>query len=372
MEAVAIFPQERAAKLTDHPEPSIELPTQVKVRILEVGICGTDREIAFFEYGTPPEGSLYLVIGHESLGEVVEVGPEVTRVRPGELVVTTVRRPCPRPQCVACRAGRQDFCYTGDFTERGIKGMHGFMNEFVVDDEQYLNIVAPELREIAILTEPLTIAEKGLTQVWQIQQRLPWACPVEPGQKPQYCHRAVVIGGGPVGLLGAMVLTAQGFQTYVYSRSSDIETKTHIVESFGAHYVPAETHSVKQMADLVGNIDLVYEAAGASSVAFEVLKVLSPNGVFIFTGVPGRKAPIPMDTDLIVRDLVLENQIVFGTVNAGRDSYEAAIRDLSLFMRRWPDAVRALITARLPISAAPDVLKGKPEGIKNVVQITSA
>jgi glucose 1-dehydrogenase len=372
MQAVAVFPREREVKVIDHPEPSIQSPTQVKVRMLEVGVCGTDKEIVAFDYGLPPEGSDHLVIGHESLGEVVEAGSQVKDVRPGDLVVTMVRRPCPHPECEACRNGRQDFCYTGDFTERGIKGRHGFMTEFIVDEEQYLNVVPPELREVAVLTEPLTIAEKALEQVWQVQQRLPWACPTAPGQPLQSCHRAVVIGAGPVGLLGAMALAAQGFETYVYSRSADVEAKSRLVESFDARYIAAETHTPAQMAELVGNIDLVYEAAGASSVAFEVLKVLGTNGVFIFTGVPGRKAPIEMDTDLIMRDLVLKNQIVFGTVNAGRGAFREAIRDLGIFMQQWPDAVRALITARHPLSAAPDVLTGQAGGIKNIIEIAAA
>lgn len=142
--------------------------------MLDVGICGTDKEIVSFEYGTPPEGSPYLIIGHESLGEVIEVGSAVTRVKVGDLAVPTVRRPCSDPSCIACRADRQDFCYTGKFTERGINQRHGYMTEFVVEDQRYLNPVPRTLRDVAVLVEPLTIAEKGITQLKQIQQRLPW------------------------------------------------------------------------------------------------------------------------------------------------------------------------------------------------------
>ena len=174
MKAIAVFPARKEIRLINHDIPKITKPTEVKVRILEVGVCGTDRDICAFQYGTPPVDSEYLIIGHESLGEVVEVGPEVSRIVVGDLVVLTVRRPCPHENCFACRNGRQDFCFTGDFAERGIKGVHGFMTEFVVDDEKYLNRVPRALRDIAIMTEPLTIAEKALTQVWQVQQRLPW------------------------------------------------------------------------------------------------------------------------------------------------------------------------------------------------------
>lgn len=370
MKAVAVVPGKRVVGLIEHEAPRISTPTEVKLRMLEVGVCGTDREIATFQYGTPPPGRDYLVIGHESLGEVVEVGPEVRRVRPGDLVVPMIRRPCPHDHCLACREGRQDFCFTGDFTERGIKGAHGFLTEFVVEDEEYLNVVPPPLREVAVLVEPLTIAEKALAQIWQVQRRLPWACPVEPGKTPGHCHRAVVLGAGPVGLLGAMVLLAAGFETYVYSRSPAPNPKVSLVESFGATYVSSETESVEQLAGRVGNIDLVYEAVGASRIAFQVMKVLGTNGVFVFTGVPGRKAPVEVDTDLIMRNLVLKNQIVFGTVNAGRDAFEAAIRDLGIFMKRWPDAVRSLITGRHPIEAYRDLLLGHAGGIKNVITLS--
>lgn len=369
MKAIAVFPNQREIKLIDHPAPAISEPTQLKLRILEVGICGTDKEIAAFEYGTPPTGSAYLVIGHESLGEVIEVGRAVKHLQPGDLVVPMVRRPCSHPECLACRQGRQDFCYTGDFTERGIKMQHGFMTEYVVDDERYMNVVPRELRDVAVLVEPLTIAEKGLTQLWQVQQRLPWACPVEPGKPRAFCHRAVVLGAGPVGLLGAMVLMNQGFQTFVYSREAKTGIKSKVAASIGATYVSGEDTSLEKLAALVGNIDLVYEATGAATVSFQLMELLGTNGVFIFTGVPGRKAPIKLDADLIMRNLVLKNQIVYGTVNANREAFEAAISDLQTFMKKWPEAVRTLITRRYPMEQHRELLLGQKDGIKNVISI---
>ncbi|HZG53295.1 MAG TPA: alcohol dehydrogenase catalytic domain-containing protein, partial [Pyrinomonadaceae bacterium] len=232
MKAVAVFPEAKEIKLVEHEEPRLSSPTEVKLRVLEVGICGTDKEICAFEYGTPPPRSPYLVLGHESLSEVVETGDGVTRLKPGDLVVASVRRPCPHETCVACRMGRQDFCVTGDFTERGIKERHGYLTEFVVDDERYMNALPAHLREIGVLVEPLTIAEKALIEVWQVQKRLPWwfapgeaqppngsgAAAASAGGREWLYHRAVVLGAGPVGLLGAMALVVAGFDTYVYSR----------------------------------------------------------------------------------------------------------------------------------------------------------
>jgi len=367
MKAVAVFPTKREVHLIDWQAPRIEEPTQVKLQMLDVGICGTDKEISAFLYGNPPPGSEYLIIGHESLGEVVEVGPAVSRVKPGDLVIVMVRRPCPHAECMACRSGRQDFCYTGDFTERGIKEAHGFMTEFVVDDEKYINPVPKKLRDVAVLVEPLTIAEKALIQLWQVQQRLPWACPVVSGQKPGYCHKAVVLGAGPVGLLGAMALLTNGFETFLYSLEPTTSPQAAFARSIGATYICSKTDSPGRLAEQVGNIDLVYEATGAAQISFEVMEVLGTNGVFVFTGVPGRKGPIELDADFIMRNLVLKNQVVYGTVNAGRQAFEAAIHDLAVFMQRWPQAVRSLITGRYPIDAACNILLGKSVGIKNVI-----
>ena len=173
MKALAVFPSSREVRLIDQPEPVIAGPTEVKLRILEAGICGTDREITSFHYGTPPADSPHLVIGHEALGEVVDVGSGVTGLARGDLAVLTVRRPCPHDICAPCRKGRQDFCITGDFTERGIKGAHGYMTEFVVDDQRYMVKVPKELREVAVLLEPLTVAEKAAEQARVLAQRLP-------------------------------------------------------------------------------------------------------------------------------------------------------------------------------------------------------
>jgi len=371
MKAIAVIPGKREVKLIQQEEPRVTSTSQVKLRMLEAGVCGTDKEICAFQYGTPPQGCDYLVIGHESLGEVVEVGSAVTRVKPGDLVVPMVRRPCPHDYCPACRSDRQDFCFTGDFRERGIKEAHGFMTEFVVDHEKYMNPVPKELRDVAVLVEPLTIAEKGLAQVWQVQQRLPWGCPVEPGKAQAHCHRAVVLGAGPVGLLGAMALVNYEFDTYVYSREPAPNPKSVLLESIGAKYISSESVPIEGLAKIIGNIDLIYEATGASSLSFAMMKVLGTNGIFVFTGVPGRKGPIEVDTDLMMRNLVLKNQVIFGTVNAGRDSFEGSIRDVGTFMKWWPNAVRALITGRFPIEAHRDLLLGRAEGIKNVIQLRS-
>ena len=366
MKAGAVFPEKRKIEVVTLEEPAITAPTQVKLRMLEVGVCGTDREIASFHHGTPPDGFEFLVLGHEALGEVVETGREVKAFQPGDLVVPMVRRPCRHSECVACRAGRQDFCSTGDFRERGIKQQHGFMTGFVVDEEQYLNAIPRELRAVAVLVEPLTIAEKALIQIRAIQQRLPWTRPSSAGELTGHGRRAVVLGAGPVGLLGAMALVNAGFETYVYSRERPPNPRADVSRSFGARYVCAETHDAVQLASEVGNIDVVYEAAGATQTAFDLLQVLGTNAVYCFTGVPRHGEPISVDTHALLYHLVLKNQVILGTVNSGKDAFRAAVRDLGLFYQRWPDAVRALITRRCPIEQFREPVFDR-SGIKNII-----
>jgi threonine dehydrogenase-like Zn-dependent dehydrogenase len=243
------------------------------------------------------------------------------------------------------------------------------MAQFVVDDEKYMNPVPKELCDVAVLVEPLTIAEKAMIQVWDVQQRLPWGCSVVPGKAEAHCHKAVVLGAGPVGLLGAMALVNADFETYVYAREPVPNPKADVLKLIGAKYFSAETHSLEDLANEVGNVDLVYEATGASRLAFDMIQHLGTNGIFIFTGVPGRKGPVEIDTDLMMRNLVLKNQVVFGTVNAGRDAFEASIRDIGVFSKRWPDAVKSVITGRFPMEAHRELLIGKSSGIKNVIRL---
>jgi threonine dehydrogenase-like Zn-dependent dehydrogenase len=250
---------------------------------------------------------------------------------------------------------RQDFCYTGHFTERGISGVHGYMTEYVVDDEKYMNVVPPELRDVAVLLEPLTIAEKALMQVYTIQARLPWECRLEQGGANQTCHTALVLGAGPVGLLGAMTLRLLNMEVHVVAREPGPNSKATLAEAIGAHYLDKKT--VPQVTDPLGNIDLIFEATGAAKASFDFLQALGKNGIFIFTGVPAPMNDITIDAGALMRDIVLENQVVLGTVNAPKIAFENGIKDLLEFQKRWPQALRALITGYLPVERFQETIK---------------
>jgi glucose 1-dehydrogenase len=232
MKAIAITPESGRAKVRDIDAPKIQAPDHVLIRMLEVGVCGTDAGICDGGEGEAPDGEDFLVPGHEGFGEVVETGDEVDGLAPGNLVVPTVRRPCPHAHCAACRSGNNDFCTTGDYRERGIKGAHGFLAELVVDEARYLCPVPAALRDVAVLTEPLSIAEKGVRQYLAIQRRLPWLKDAADAEILREC-RAVVLGGGPIGLLGAMLLRLYDVPTVVYSRTKPPAPEVDVTRAVG-------------------------------------------------------------------------------------------------------------------------------------------
>jgi glucose 1-dehydrogenase len=231
-----------------------------------------------------------------------------------------------------------------------------------------MNVVPPGLREIAVLAEPLTIAEKALSQIyWMMQHRPPWLDPHTPREERGRGLSALVLGIGPVGLLGAMKLAAAGFHTYVYSRELPPSPRIDLVDAIGATYVSSQAETFPDLAARIGNIDLVYEAVGHSHFALQALQVLGTNGIFVVTGVPGLQALTESDPARLMRNMVLKNQVLLGTVNAGPDAFASALRNLDAFRRRWPAVVRTLIAGRYPPEQAPDLILGRPTGIKSVI-----
>ena len=368
MRAVAVFPEDREVRFVEHPEPQILAPSQVALRIREVGVCGTDREIAMGAHGAPPDGAGYLVMGHEALGEVIEVGTSVTRLRRGDLVVPTVRRPCRDRRCRACGMGRPDFCVTGEFSQRGIRWAHGYLADRIVDEQRYMVPVPAELRDVAVLTQPLSVAMAALRQVEDLQRRLPWAEDFEGSAGRPPTRVAVVIGAGPVGALAALALRVRGYQTVVHSREPRGK-KSALVESFGVGWSSRREETLEELSRRIGPVDVMLEASGASALAFEALPALGPNGVFVFTGIPGRKAPVPRELGNVMPGIVLRNQAVLGVTNPSVDAYRAAVQDLALFARRWPALLPQLVTSRRPVADAPEVLAGSARGFKEVLTL---
>jgi threonine dehydrogenase-like Zn-dependent dehydrogenase len=363
MKAMAVFPEQRELRIIDVPTPELRGEHDVMIRVREVGVCGTDREIGAFHYGSPPASAERLVLGHEAVGEVMAVGSAVRRVARGDLVVMTVRRPCDDPECVACRAGRQDFCTTGHFRERGIHGADGFMTELVVENERYLVRIPKALSEVAVLVEPLAIAAKAAVDLDTILRRYPWEW--EPTGL-----RALVLGAGPIGLLGAMMLRARDVETFVYSLEPGDSERADLVRSIGASYVSARDVGAAEIASKIGSADVVFEAVGVAKVAFSAIGALARNGVCILSGVPGPGRLVEVDLDAIMRDVVLKNQVLFGTVNASRSAFEESVGYLERFMVLFPESVHRLITRRAKLDDAPSLLR-RGGGLKNVIELAA-
>ena len=365
MKAIAIIPSTTNLRLVDRPEPSISAPDEVKLRVLRVGICGTDREEAAGGRSLAPQDQADLVIGHEMIGQVTQMGAAVTRVQAGDYCVLTVRRGC--GQCLPCMMNRSDMCSTGKYHERGIWELDGYQTEFVVDKEQYAVRVPPELAEVAVLTEPLSVAEKAIDEATRLQiARLPDA-----GETPDWLlgRRCLVAGLGPIGLLAAMVLRLRGAEVYGLDVVDANTARPQWLTTVGGKYVDARQVPPDKVDDVLGPMELIFEATGVVGLEFNLLDALAPNGVYVLTGIPGGNRPLEIPGAELMRQLVLDNQVMAGSVNAARGHYQMAVDDLGLARLKWGNYVATLITHRHAYTDFASALNQHPaDEIKSVIE----
>ena len=365
MKAIAVVPHTSNLSLIDRQEPQVSAPDEIKLRVLRVGICGTDRDEATGGSAKAPPGKEKLVLGHEMFGQVVEVGEAVTRVQAGDYAVFTVRRGCGK--CLPCGMNRSDMCRTGDYRERGILGLDGFQTEFVVDTEQYVVRVPPGLEPIGVLTEPLSIVEKAIHQILEVQEaRLP-----DSAAQIDRLHnrRCLVAGLGPIGLLAAMVLRLHGAQVYGLDIVDEGSARPRWFKHIGGKYIDGREVKTKNLDEKVGPMDLLFEAAGVAKLEFNLLDALDLNGAYVLTGVPRGDHPLEIPGADLIRHLVLKNQVMLGSVNAARTHFQLAVDDLQHAQRVWGKHIENLITHRF----APDDYKTAfhhhpSEEIKGVVE----
>lgn len=365
MDAIAIIPGTSTVRKVERPEPTLSRPDEIKARIIRVGICGTDREEASGGRADPPEGESDLVIGHEMLGEVVETGETVNRVRVGDLAIFTVRRGCGR--CLPCAMERSDMCRTGEFRERGIRGLDGFQAEYVVDREEYVVRVPREIAAIGVLTEPLSIVEKAIDEAVRVQ----FARLAAAAAAPDWLHgrRCLVAGLGPIGLLAAMVLSLRGAEVHGLDIVDADTPRPRWLEQIGGRYVDGRQVPADELAATLGPMELLFEAAGAPRLAFNLLEALALNGIYILTGIPTGHCVAQLPACDLIRDLVLANQVMIGSVNSARGHFQMAVDDLVHAHLRWPGQVEQLITHRHPPERAADALHDHPDDeIKAVIE----
>jgi threonine dehydrogenase-like Zn-dependent dehydrogenase len=365
MKAIAIVPGTAGSRIVNRSEPGITNSDEVKIKVKRVGICGTDREEVSGGRANAPDGQKELVIGHEMFGQVVETGSSVTRVKVGDFAVFTVRRGC--GQCPPCLMGRADMCQTGNYKERGIRGLDGYQTEFVVDKEQYIVSVPVELEAVGVLMEPLSIVEKGIEEALRLQAvRSP-----EAAITPAWIvgRRCLVAGLGPVGLLACTVLRLRGADVYGLDVVDSTSARPRWLNVIGGHYVDGREVPADQVEKKIGPMDLVVDASGIAALEFNLLDALALNGVYVITGIPGGDHPLQIQGAELVRQLVLDNQAMLGSVNAARGHFQMGADDLFQAHLRWGDHIAALITNRYSYSQfTASVSHHSPNAIKEVVE----
>ena len=348
MRALTVVPGTAGSvAVRDVPEPAPG-PGELLVEGVAVGICGTDREIAAGEYGAPPPGEEHLVLGHESLGRVLEA-PDGSGLAAGDLVVGVVRRPDPVP-CGACARGEFDMCRNGRYTERGITGLPGYASERWCVEVDYAVRLEPALADVGMLLEPTSVVAKAWEQIERIGGRS-WFAP----------EVVLVTGAGPIGLLAALLGVQRGLEVHVLDRVRD-GRKPALVRDLGATYhCDGFDEAVSARPP-----DVVVEATGAAPVVMAAMAATGAYGITCLTGVSPVGRRIEWDAGALNRELVLENDAVFGSVNANLRHYRAAADALARADRDW---LRRLVTRRVPLSSAVDALAADPDGVKTVVTL---
>jgi glucose 1-dehydrogenase len=368
MKAIAIVPGTAGSHIVERPEPSVTTPDDVKLKVLRVGICGTDRKEVSGGRADTPDGHKELVIGHEMFGEVLGIGSSVTRVKKGDFAVFTVRRGC--GQCAPCLMGRADMCQTGKYRERGIHGLDGYQTELVVDKEQYVVRVPPELNAVGVLMEPLSVVEKAIDEALRIQiVRCPEAA-TTPGWI--FGRRCMVAGLGPVGLLAAMVLRLRGGEVYGLDVVDSTSARPKWLVGIGGHYIDGRQVPADHIEKTIGPMDVILDASGIAALEFNLLDALARNGLYVIAGIPGGDKQLQIAGAELIRGLVLGNQVMVGSVNAARGHFQMAVDDLSEAQLRWGGQIAALITNRYSLSEfAESVSNHPPDAIKEVIEWAS-
>jgi threonine dehydrogenase-like Zn-dependent dehydrogenase len=333
-----------SAAITELEEPPL-VDGPVLVETLAVGVCGTDLEICKGDYGTAPAGSDRLVIGHESLGRVLEA-PDGAGLAVGDLVVGIVRRPDPVP-CPNCAVGEWDMCRNGQYTERGIKDRHGYASERYRIEPRFAVRIDPTLGDLGVLLEPMSVVAKAWDHIRRIGGRSAAWSP----------HTVLICGAGPIGLLAALLGVQSGHEVHVVDRTLD-GPKPRLVADLGG------TYHTEDIASLARTADVVVECTGASQVVVDVLANTAPDAVVCLTGVSSGSRTVPFDAGEVNREMVLGNAAVFGTVNANRRHFEFGAQALGIADPSW---LARVVTRHVPLESFADALDRRPGDVKTVI-----
>lgn len=335
MKAIAVKPGIKdSVHLVEMSRPEIgEIPNGrgVVVKVLRVGVDGTDKEINNAEYGAAPAGDDFLVIGHEGFGVVEEVGANVTELKKGDYVVATVRRP---GTSIYDLIGTNDMTTDDIYFERGINLRHGYLSEYYVDDAEFIVKVPRGLKDVGVLLEPMTVVQKGVTQAFETQRRLRvW--------KPK---RAAVMGAGTIGLLATLVFRLRGMEVVTFGRTPKPYLNSNLIEELGAEYFSTADITVPDYAAQNGGFDIIFEATGFSPIVFDAMQALAKNGILVLSSVTGGDRMVEVPADKINLDFVLGNKVMIGTVNANREYFETGAKDMAQAVLEYGDWLSRLLT----------------------------
>ena len=343
----------------DLPDPQVG-DHDVLVRVLRVGVCGTDLELTATTYGEAPSGSPYLVIGHEAIGQVSEFGSYAEGYSVGDFVVASVRRPCPHDRCSPCRSGQNDMCVTGEYRERGIKGLHGFLSEYYSERADLLTKVPPGVVAVGVLLEPLSIVEKALRHSFNVQERLPWKI-----------ENALVLGAGAIGLMAAMLLRLRGIDTYVLDRSKSGGFKSSIIAHIGGSHIDSTKTPLSEITSEIGQFDFILEATGYAPLVFEAAEHLAVDGVLCMLGVSGESGEVPIEASQFNNRFVLGNRLMFGSVNATLVDFRTGVDHMEQISQQWPDVLQKMITRRVPFSQFESAYERQHGDVKVTIELDS-
>jgi glucose 1-dehydrogenase len=351
MRALTVVPLKGGSLQVTEVDTPTAGPGELLVDGVALGVCGTDREIASGEYGWAPPGHERLVLGHESLGRVREA-PEGSGFAPGDLVVGIVRRPDPEP-CGACARGEFDMCRNGKYTERGIKQLDGYGSQVWTVEADYAVKLDPSLERVGVLMEPTTVVAKAWDHIERIGAR-GWFEP----------RRVLVTGAGPIGQLAALLGVQRGLEVHVLDRFES-GVKPQLVADLGATY---HSTSIPEIAK-TARPDIVIEATGAAQLVFDAMGNNASAGIVCLTGVSSKGRELNVDAGSLNRDIVLENDVIFGSVNANHRHYEMAADALAKADQSW---LERLITRRLPLDRAHEAFEPGGDDVKVVIDLSSA
>jgi threonine dehydrogenase-like Zn-dependent dehydrogenase len=334
----------------------------VLVRVLRVGVDGTDKEINAAEYGAAPPGDDYLILGHESLGRVQAVGPAVTGLAAGDLVVASVRRP---GSSLYDLVGLQDMTTDDTYFERGINLRHGYLAELYAESADYLVRLPEALSEVGVLLEPASVAEKAIAQAWEIQRRLRVWRP----------RRAAVLGTGSLGLLASLFLRLRGLEVVAFGRNEPPFLNSDLLAEIGVSYLSTARTSLAEAAGAHGPFDFILEGTGFSPLVFAAMAALGKNGVLAMVSISGGDRRVEIPCDRINQGFVLGNKVAFGSVNASREDFERGAADLERAALTFPGWLDRLITHRIRglenYRQLMDTLTSAKDAIKVVCEVAS-